>query len=338
MLLIDAHNIMSGGGIILLDYFIVVLEQNNKNYYVIKNTNVTVKGDTKKQINCPSPWARRKTLRESFSRYKPDTILCFGNYPPQDKFPVRTITYFHNSYLICNWYTVLREDKLVFFRQKYLSANIKNTDYFLFQNSRVKEEFIKFYGNHSHLTYWVIPIFDENKILVQQKNESLKKNQFIYISLPYRHKNHLYLLTIWSELQKIGYNPVLLLTIPEVAINKKLLSGVKEINTKGGRIINLGVLPYDEILRHTAESTFCIYPSLLESFGLGLIEGALLGCKVIAAKLPYTEAVIEPSLYFDPYSLQSGLESVLSALKNEDKVKATVPVIQNRIGELLEML
>ena len=44
-------------------------------------------------------------------------------------------------------------------------------------------------------------------------------------------------------------------------------------------------------------SEFLMFPSLTESFGLGLIEAIECGCKVIGADLPYTYEVCEPHLY-----------------------------------------
>jgi hypothetical protein len=54
---------------------------------------------------------------------------------------------------------------------------------------------------------------------------------------------------------------------------------------------------------------------LTESFGLGLVEGIENGCKVIAANLPYTFAVCNPSIVFDPYAVDSIVNGLEQSLK-----------------------
>lgn len=337
MILIDAHNIVNGGGMTLLNYLIFTLEERNLDYFLIKNTAIKVFGQTNKQINCKGPQERRKIIREAVQNTKSKNIFCFGNYPPQDRFPAYTITYIQNPYLVNRWYELLHKDKLLPLRQLYLRVAMKNSDCFVFQNNLIKEKFIKLYGDKNK-SYQVVPFYDDRRIKSIKNSDIQKKHQFIYVSLPHPHKNHNYLLSVWKELNQKNYNPRLLLTIPESRKNKELLEAIEKINSKGGQIQNLGVVPFDDVLRHTAESKFCIYPSTLETLGLGLIEAALLGVKILASDLPYTREVVKPSLYFDPYNNTSGTDAVLFALENESNLENTLPLLNNRIEELLDLL
>ena len=79
-----------------------------------------------------------------------------------------------------------------------------------------------------------------------------------------------------------------------------------------------------------------IFPSLAESFGLGLIEAIECGCKVIGADLPYTYEVCEPSIVFDPMDDESIFEAFEKSL--DDAVKTSSPKIRNNINELINIL
>lgn len=59
----------------------------------------------------------------------------------------------------------------------------------------------------------------------------------------------------------------------------------------GYPIYNKGFVNHATMEEVYAKAEFHIFPSLAESFGLGLVEAIDCGCKVIAADLPYTYAV-----------------------------------------------
>lgn len=322
----------------MLNYLIQVLEQKEIKYILIKKDKTLVRGLTERHISCAGPWQRTKVLTKAVQQYKPDTLFCFGNYPPANKYSCKIVTYIHNPYLVFPWGKLLLMDKILPLRQLYLRRYVNNSDFYLFQNKYIMEAFLKHYGRNKNITYVVMPFFDDAELSLRREINTSKKEQFIYVSLPHPHKNHHYLLKVWEELLLQGHHPGLLLTIPEVKQYDGLLEEIASINARGGQIKNLGLIAFEEVLKHTAQSEFSIYPSLLETLGLGLIEAAVLECKVLAADLPYTRQVIEPSLYFDPTDISSGVKTVLHALENKDQIRSTRPLISNRIGDLLEIL
>ena len=70
-------------------------------------------------------------------------------------------------------------------------------------------------------------------------------------------------------------------------------------------IINHGVLDKSEVTNLYLSSEYLIYPSLLESFGLPLIEAIICDCKVLASNRAYVKEICEPSLIFDPLDLNN---------------------------------
>ena len=62
-----------------------------------------------------------------------------------------------------------------------------------------------------------------------------------------------------------------------------------------------------------SKANILLYPSLYESFGLGLIEGAMHGLPIIAANLPYVYEAINPNAVFDPLSADSIYEQMVKS-------------------------
>ena len=62
-----------------------------------------------------------------------------------------------------------------------------------------------------------------------------------------------------------------------------------------------------------------IYPSLKESFGLGLIESVQYQTEIIGANLPYLTEVVNPLTTFNPYNADELCSTVIDILKNDSK-------------------
>jgi glycosyltransferase involved in cell wall biosynthesis len=115
-----------------------------------------------------------------------------------------------------------------------------------------------------------------------------------------------------------------------------LIALIKKLNTEKYPIINVGFVDRKDLVALYNSSEYLIFPSLTESFGLGLIEAVENGCKVIGANLPYTYAVCNPSLVFDPYSIKSIANIFGEALTYN--VKETEQRVFNEIDKLIGIL
>ncbi len=341
MILIDASNISIGGGKVLLEYLIHHLRLNHYSFIIIRNQKhiYTDVNNTPTEIfvDCPGPRQRKETIRSAIKKYTPGSLLCFGNYPPPEKSDVKTITYFHNPHLIRPPFKYIFSDPLLSLRQYYLRKYLMNTDAIIFQSGLIKKSFKKAYSASIHLELQIIPFYNVEKITTYI-SEKPKANQFVYTSLPYKHKNHAGLLSAWKILAERKLFPVLVLTIPMTDMNKQLIATIDEINTSGGNIKNLGEVNYDQALRSTAESRYAIFPSLDETFGLGLVEAAILGSNVIAADLPYVYESIKPSLVFDPLDAKKIADVLEWLLTSSPEIPTTQLVVKSKINELVELL
>lgn len=157
--------------------------------------------------------------------------------------------------------------------------------------------------------------FDDNEI-------SFKVNDFIYVADANDHKNHMRLLEAWKMLSQKDVYPTLSLTLSE---ENKYNSYIQElINFHGCKILYLGVLSHEEVLLAYLKSRFLIYPSLVESFGLPLIEANKLGLPIVAGELDYVRDVVNPIQTFNPESATSICLAVLRALDIDSKIETVL--------------
>jgi glycosyltransferase involved in cell wall biosynthesis len=327
MILIDALNIRKGGGLVLLNYLISSLEKADLEYVVLINNENNESYLYKAIFNGKYLLSRNKFLKDCIKQYQPSTLFCFGNFAPNFKITnCRVITYVHNSLM-----TISKKDqhlrlKLNFrnlIKMYYFNKTKNNAQLFLFQKEQVLNEFDRFYGIDKQKMK-KIPFFDSEQLNLLDSSFKIE-DQFIYPSNYSSHKNFELLITIWEELAKANYYPRLILTIDAP---KKLAKKINELVKKGVQIKNMGEIQHEKILHLIAQSTFCIYPSKVESFGLGLIESYYLNCKLIVSKELKSELISgERVIIFN-------LNEIISAIKGNNFSRNEL-VITNEIEKIL---
>lgn len=327
MILIDALNIRKGGGLVLLNYIISSLEKADLEYVVLINNENNESYLYKAIFNGKYLLSRNKFLKDCIKQYQPSTLFCFGNFAPNFKVKnCRVITYVHNSLM-----TISKKDqhlrlKLNFrnlIKMYYFNKTKNNAQLFLFQKEQVLNEFARFYGIDKQKMK-KIPFFDSEQLNLLDSSFKIE-DQFIYPSNYSSHKNFELLITIWEELAKANYYPRLILTIDAP---KKLAKKINELVKKGVQIKNMGEIQHEKILHLIAQSTFCIYPSKVESFGLGLIESYYLNCKLIVSKELKSELISgERVIIFN-------LNEIISAIKGNNFSRNEL-VITNEIEKIL---
>ena len=148
-------------------------------------------------------------------------------------------------------------------------------------------------------------------------------------------KNHTRLLDAWGQLkQKENLTPRLHVTIPPT--NQQLISQIEQLKMEGVQIQNHGTLSHEAALDLTARSTFVVFPSLLETIGLGLIEGVLLECKILAPEDRAFHEIVMPSAVFDPLDTKSIMVTVAKACTSSLPVSRVR--LKNQIKELVKLL
>ncbi len=347
MLLIEALNINSGGPAELLYYLLEELESRQIEYYILLDFRLPTRRIP--NLNRCSVYKRgfinrSKILKKHLNEQKNiKTLFCFGNYPPPFliKENIKVVTFFHNMLLLEVKNTPKLITKLAWtVKTLYFKKILGNSNFFIFQSKIVENSFkIKFKVpvnvNLETCLFFNLPYL--SKLLNKFQNQQIKRipQSFIYPSLAYPHKNHNRLLDAWNKLYDSGLTPILYLTVP--IKNVSLLEKIDFLKRKGVKINNLGVISYEAVQEQTYKCEFCIFPSLLETVGLGLIETTFLGCKILAGDLTYSRNLIKPSLVFDPLDIEDMIRAIKIALTNKNLMPATL-CAQNEIEKLLAIL
>lgn len=335
MLLIDAIYINNGGGKILLDYLISQLEESNLEAYFLLDNRIV--GDHPKikpeRVEYMNGNLLKRHLFYSKNQKKFSKVLCFGNIPPSVKIDATVLTYFHQPMFL----DIPKEFSLIDrfkFKLKIAVLKIvaKNTDYWLVQSDLIKNKMLsKFYFNSVSIK--ILPFYPSFK----QLNIAINRNKetYFYVSNASPHKNHFRLIDVFCRFYDKYKKGRLILTV-----NDSYTEVLQLINEKiklNYPIENIGFVDRATLQQMYLTCEYLIFPSLSESFGLGLIEAIECGCKVIAADLSYTYEVCEPTLVFDPFNDESIFNALEKSL-GSDQLQPSLPRIKNNINEIINIL
>lgn len=333
MLLIDGIYINSGGGKVLFDYLVRELEKTNYAKFYIFDDRINGKYNwipNNRKIFLPATIYKRyqfyKKNKNKFSK-----VLCFGNVPPPVRLDMSTFIYFQNiSLLIQPENYGLKEKWLKRLKMKYIK-NISHKSYnYIVQSKFVQSELSK---KIKSAKIEVLPFFEISDIESVISSFDKVKDNFAFISNGNTHKNHHTLLDAWEILAKENIFPKLELTVTSEF--SSIISRIDDMKSKGIHIENHG---FCDPIPLYQKAKFLIYPSFVESFGLGLIEAINFNCEVIAADLPYVYEICDPYLTFDPNDATNIAHNVKIALEKNDDQFVTKPKIKNEIQSIIRML
>lgn len=331
MILIDALYINNSGGKILLDYLIENLECTNLDIIYLFDSRINYPTSIFKSTN-KIYYTKASTLNRLLFYLKHKKmvhkIFCFGNVPPILKIKNVTVyTYFHQMLFLKIPENIGIKMKMnLFFKKNFIFFFKNNTNYWLLQSEEMKNLFIK--NNIENYKIKTIPFYKPFKKLNLQKI----KNTFLYVSSGETHKNHLNLLNAFSKFYlkyKIGK---LILTISNDYQN--LLSVIQDYKAIGIPIINYTYLNREDLTQIYNSTEFVIYPSLLESFGLGLAEAIDTDCKILSSDLNWSKSICIASDYFNPLSVESIENSLIRAVNNN--LSPSRLIIKNQIDSLIK--
>lgn len=248
-----------------------------------------------------------------------DVVVSMNSLPPLFKCKARVIVLVQNRNLIesislrgLRFRQVLRislERMWAFWLRSRVDEYIVQTDSF----KRDLEKWYKGIGMVRNAIVTVLPFMESGNLSAPLVLDTrLSHHDFIYVADGLAHKNHLALFNAWEVLAGEGVFPTLAITLPDTELD--LLNNVAELQIKGLKIVNLGWLPYSEVLLNYEVSGALIFPSLRESFGLPLVEARELNIPILASELDYVYDVCEPKETFDPASPRSIARAVMRFL------------------------
>jgi glycosyltransferase involved in cell wall biosynthesis len=336
MLLIDTIYIHNGGGKILLDYLIEKLEATEtKCFYLFDNRSKNlpaIKSTNQVLFLKPSLWRRfmfYKKHKTLFSK-----VFCLGNLPPNIKLKAEVFNYYHSHLYLKNPIDFSTIERVQYaLKRQVLKRFSKNTDFWLVQTSLMKQKLgVKFKIDASKVR--LVPFYPPFDII---NNMALREvHTFLYVSNATSHKNHMRLIDAFCAFYDEYAIGKLILTVSDEEQYQGVYSSIQQRILKGYPIVNVGFVGRQELQTLYLSSEYLIFPSLAESFGLGLVEAINNGCKVIGADLAYTYAVCEPSITFNPHKVELITQAFKEAIR--PNVKNSKSIMHNQIDDLVHLL
>lgn len=335
-ILIDALYINSGGGLSILNRLVDNLKALEVNYILIRDQRCPVlpSEDSAREVILMAP-----SLRERHRYYKSHkndfcSVLCFGNVPPTVKMPCKVHTYFHNLSVLKTPDTYSKKRKVLFSLKRDLIKFLsRNTDTWIVQTTNTEKMVKKSIGN-SNKPFYIYPIYNLPDIRVNNGND--KRKEYLYVGDYTFSKGHDVLLRAWEKLYSMGKIFTLNLTVGRRPATEPFCKKLDDAIKKGVPIVNHGVIPFKDICALYAKSKALVYPSQLESLGLGIVEGISAGCDIIVSDLPFAYAICEPSETFNPLNEDSIVEAVLRY--EEGKSPKSQLTIHDCVVELIDLL
>lgn len=331
--LIDALYICNSGGLRLLEYLVAELQKKDVDFYLLADRRCYGRFDRCKHVRYmnASMWERKRfyeTKKDWFS-----SVLCLGNIPAPIKMCVPVYTYFHNiNLLTLDEAHGISEKMKSWLKREVFRYYKKNASYWLVQTSNTANELIK-HLNEKPERVKLIPFYELSDDLLELKKVK-HGDDYVYISNYTGAKGHEELLEAWRILHKCGIDNTLHLTVPKTvtSFEKKIIQAQQE----GVKIVNHGIVPFEEVLELYKLSKAIVYPSHNESLGLGVIEAITAGCDVIGSDLPFIYSACKPSVTFNPYSPKSIADAIIRYEK-ESQPKSSL-IVNNKIDELINLL
>ncbi len=260
-----------------------------------------------------------------------DHVLCFANLPPLWSLRARVSVLVQNRYLVAP----AALDELapiarlrIGLQRRWLRHGLRHAQLLVQTPSMANDA-----QHHLGVRAQIVP-FLPSPSGTDEPTKGPRLHDFVYVASGEPHKNHRRLIGAWVELARRGHFPSLCLTLDPPS-NSPLLRWIDEQSrTHSLRVVNAGQLSSDAISVLYASSHALIYPSLVESFGLPLLEAQAAGLPIVAAERDYVRDVVTPAECFDPLSPVSMARAVLRHLKKPEPT--TIPLsAQAFVAQLL---
>jgi glycosyltransferase involved in cell wall biosynthesis len=321
-LVLHAPNVHTGGGLVLLQDLLRVadipLAFANLDSRAVHRLEVP-QGAMVNAVR-PSLWDRwRAEVLLARQALANDTVLCFHGMPPLLRIRGNVVVFLQNRFYLsldpASSFAGRTRFRLPF--ERFICRLFKrNVDEYIVQTPYMERATRAWHGGKPSIR--VLPFLQ----LPAGIPRAAVRHDFIYVADGEAHKNHRNLVAAWILLAAEDIKPSLALTLDSRFTN--LLDDIAAACGRHGlKITNLGTMSRDELLHHYAACGALIFPSTSESFGLPLVEAALIGLPIIAAELDYVRDVCEPIETFDassPISIARAVRRFLGVSEHQQPV------------------
>jgi len=214
--------------------------------------------------------------------------------------------------------------KLKFYSYKFvLNQAAKNAKKIIAVSQATKNEivdYLKIKGNKIAVTYEGVDDKIRNSNieirnnLLNTKCKILNTKYFLYVGNAYPHKN---LGRLLKAFKTIKPDVNLALVIKRDYFYQRLKQKVDDLNLSE-KVIFLDAVKDEELSALYRNAIALVFPSLMEGFGLPVLEAMANNCLVLVSDIPsLKEICVDGAVYFDPYNTQDIAEKMNKACLGE---------------------
>lgn len=335
-ILIDALYINTGGSLSVLNRLVDSLKDTDVDYVLIRDQRcpVLTSEDSAREVVVMPPSLIKRHMYYITHKNDYHSILCLANVPPTIKMPCKVHTYLHNLSVLKTPKTYSTKRKVLFLLKRILIKSFsKNTDTWIVQTT-FTESVVKECIGTKRKSFYIYPIYNLPKICID--TERSKRDEYLFVGDFTFSKGHNVLLRAWEKLHEMGYNYKLNLTVGRRLETESFYRKMETAINNGVPIVNHGFVSFEKVCELYARSKALVFPSLLESLGLGIVEGISAGCDVIASDLPFVYSICKPSETFSPLDEDSIVRAVLRY--EEGQSPKSELTIRDCVNELIALL
>ncbi len=227
-----------------------------------------------------------------------DMLLVLGDVPLRTYIP--QVVFFQQSHLLKTEINSMASKSFKFRVMRLIfSLNQCRPNKFIVQSDAMYESLLSSYpllkkDNKVKVIYQPAPLWVQQPLTHKPHHDLSKGLILFYPAADYPHKNHsLFYKLVHKELREPIHKLILTIDKPDF---RNLPSW----------IVFSGMLDHKKCLYEYHNADALVFPSLIESYGLPLIEAMTLGLPIIVSDLPYARALCgDQAIYFDPTSSRS---------------------------------
>lgn len=296
---------LSGGGKLILDQFCCEVEKL-ENFEVILFVNFDWKTYSNIKIirEIPSDFVSRLKFNYSGlqkwitnNRISPDIFVSFNNLGVIINNSIPQILYFHQPLsMIYPWSNIkfLRDRNVWFYSIVFpfvINFFLNKNSNIIVQTGWMKEAFFKRFKLKKEQIHVFKPVFElvKTERILKEIDD---KNIFFYPAGYCTYKNHMEIVNAIKYIKEnspIHFEKIkVFFTIDE---KTKLFKEVQRLGLQDSFGF-LGNIPYDKVCQIYQNTSALLFPSLIESFGLPLLEAANFSLKIITIESSYSREVL----------------------------------------------
>lgn len=247
-------------------------------------------------------------------------VLCFGNLPPLFRLRGKVYLYLQNRFLLgaeslahWPWYARAR----LTIERWWLAMRLRNADIIVVQTNTMRALVHERFRRDAI----VVPFLPNTTFPSDARAAARDPSNaaFLYVASGEPHKNHQRLVQAWRMLGEGGVRPALWLTLDPMRYGALVDEIEHTASVHGLQISNFGSVSRTQLDELYSKANALIYPSMLESYGLPLLEARAAGLPLITGELDYVRDIVDPEETFDPHSPLSMARAVKRFMGREEQ-------------------